>query len=774
MPLPETGSRFGVFPNMHLAGVPANKNKILTTKAFPILRVTRGRIRRGTRRPCGWPWRLLACLLVALLQAGAAADFDETTREIRIGVLSHRGDSVTLRMWTPTAEYLGNALPGYHFSIVPLDFSEVQPAVRDSLVDFVLVNSAIYVNLEVHFRVSRIATMRNRIGPARRNVFGGVIFTRADHPGLQRLDDLRGHSLLAVDPDSLGGYQMAWGELAKRDIDPKRDLSALAFAGTHDAVVLTVIGGDYDAGTVRTDILEQMQSEGTIRLDALRVLNPIEDPDFPFVHSTPLFPEWPFSKLRGTDSHLAQQVAIALLSMPEDHPAAIAGTYAGWTVPLDYQPVDELLRRLRLPPYDHGVQFTLREAISKFWQALLAGALVLLVMAVLTGWVTRLNNRLTRAKARLEQQQELILNSVAEGIYGVDLDGRTTFVNRPLVDLTGWGADELIGAHQHEILHHSHADGSPHPAKQCPVYATFRDNRPRFVDDDVFWRKDGSCFPVEYSSTSIRDERGNTVGAVVVFRDVTERKEAEERIRRHQSELAHVARLSTLGEMATGIAHEINQPLTAIATNARACVRMLESSNGGDERCSDVMERIAAQAERAGEVIRQIRHFVRKEPPNIRPARLGAILDTVLGLLRPDTRHAGVEFEIERPDGDVWVLAQEIQIEQVLLNLARNAIEAMADTTGPRRLTLSARPTDRSRIELVVSDTGPGLSPAVRERIFEPFVTTKPQGIGLGLSISAGIVEAHGDVLGVRSDAGSGASFRFELPRIKDHEQAQR
>jgi C4-dicarboxylate-specific signal transduction histidine kinase len=113
------------------------------------------------------------------------------------------------------------------------------------------------------------------------------------------------------------------------------------------------------------------------------------------------------------------------------------------------------------------------------------------------------------------------------------------------------------------------------------------------------------------------------VGSVVVFRDVTERNEAEERVRRHQAELAHVARLSTLGEMASGIAHELNQPLTAIATNARACVRMLESGGDSGEQCSDVMERIAAQAERAGEVIRQIRHFVRKEPPDIRPTRCG-------------------------------------------------------------------------------------------------------------------------------------------------------
>jgi two-component system sensor histidine kinase TtrS len=715
--------------------------------------------------------RQASALACALLLGTSAALGTPPASEIRIGVLSHRGEAATQRTWTPTADYLESALEGYQFRIVPLDFSAVDPAVAAKAVDFVLVNPGIYVNLEVRYRVSRIATMRNRIGRARRNVFGGVIFTRADHPDLTDLEDLRGRSLLAVDRDSLGGYQMAWDALAERGIEPPRDLARLDFAGTHDAVVLAVERGDYDAGTVRTDILEQMESEGTIRLSDFRIINPRTDPDFPFVHSTTLFPEWPFSKLRHTSDDLAQQVAIALLRMPPDHLAARAGGYAGWTVPLDYQPVHELLRRLHLPPYDEPPPFTLREAIARYWFGLLLGVLAMLVMAFMTTWVSRLNARLVKAKARLEQQQELILNSVAEGIYGVDLAGRTTFVNRSLLNLTGWRADELIGANQHEILHHSHADGRPHSADECPVYATFRDNQTRFVDDDVFWRKDGTSFPVEYSSTPIRDEQGATLGTVVVFRDVTDRKEAEERVRRHQAELAHVARLSTLGEMASGIAHELNQPLTAIATNARACIRMLESGRNSGEQCSDVMDRVAAQAERAGEVIRQIRHFVRKEPPDLRPTPLRLILDTVLGLLRPEARRAGVELAVDQTDWDPWVLAQEIQIEQVLLNLGRNAIEAMAESPGPRRLVLSAKPDRHGHIALAVTDTGPGLAPDIRERVFEPFVTSKPQGMGLGLSISAGIVEVHGGTLSVESEPGSGASFRFTLPLVQPDEQ---
>ena len=721
----------------------------------------------------GGPAYVLA-LWMALMATATLAQGEEGAgnlpAEIRIGVLSHRGDPATERTWAPTADYLGTALPDHRFRIEPVDFADIDAAVAGGRVDFVLANPGIYVNLEVRHRISRIATLRNRIGEHEANVFGGVIFTRADRSDIQTLEDLRGRSLMAVDPTSLGGFEMAWGELQGHGIDPWTDLS-LTFGGIHDRVVQAVARGEVDAGTVRTDILERMAADGAVRLDELRVLNPQSDPEFSFLRSTPLYPEWPFSRLHHTGDDLAQRVAIALLQMPGDHPAAVAGGYAGWTVPLDYQPVHRLLERLKLPPFDRPSRFTLRDAVARYWPTLLLGAAVVLIMALLTLWVLRLNRRLKRAKARLEQRQELILNSVAEGICGVDVNGCTTFVNAPMERLTGWRADELIGKNQHEPLHHSRADGSPHPAEDCPVYATFRDDVPRYVDDDVFWRKDGRSFPVEYSSTPIRDEGGATIGSVVVFRDMTERKEAAEKISRHRAELAHVARLSTLGEMASGIAHELNQPLTAISASARACVRMVEGGRATIEYCSDVMDRIAAQAERAGEVIRHIRHFVRKEPPAKRPALVAAMFETVAALVRPDAHRAGVVLETRVGEGAEWVLAQEIQIEQVVLNLARNAIEAMASTPASeaesgagRRLSLSAeaRP---AGVEIAVADTGPGLDPEVAETLFQPFVTTKPQGLGLGLSISGGICEAHGARLEVDSVPGQGAVFRFTLGR---------
>ncbi|MES9966468.1 MAG: PhnD/SsuA/transferrin family substrate-binding protein, partial [Sedimenticola sp.] len=705
--------------------------------------------------------RLLCIFIIFFALAGEAVAVEPP---IRIGVLSHRGSEATLKMWSPTADYLTQAVHGRQFEIVPLDFDEVNPSVESGAVDFVLVNPGIYVNLEVRYRVSRIATLNNLVGEVASNVFGGVIFTRKDRNDLASLENLKGKRFLAVDETSLGGFQMAWRQLQDVGLSPYEDVK-LSFAGIHDDVVMAVLNGDVDAGTVRTDILERMASSGTIDLTDFKIINPRFEPHFYFNLSTRLYPEWPFSKVQHTPNELAQRVAVALLNMPHDHIAAQAGNYAGWTVPLDYQPVHDIFKALALPPYEAIARFTLMDAIRKYWYWLLGGLVFILFMAFMTTWVVRLNRELKRAQLHLEQRHELILNSVADGIYGVDLQGNSTFVNRAMEQITGWKAEELIGQNQHDILHHTHADGTPHPRHECPVYATYRDNVPRFVDDDVFWKRDGNCFPVEYTSTPLRDEHEGVVGSVVVFRDISERKQAEEEARQHQMDLAHVARLSTMGEMASGIAHEINQPLTAIATNAHACIRMLEAGGEQNERIADVVEKIGSQAERAGEIIRQLRQFVRKEQPQLSAVNLNELIDEVVTLLKPEARRADVRVELDLEQEISTVLAQHIQIDQVILNLARNAIEAMEDMLkGDRVLTITTRQGGKNAVIVTVADTGPGLSEEVREQVFNPFVTTKPSGMGLGLSISQGIIDAHKGRLYVDSNPGEGAVFRFMLP----------
>ena len=698
-------------------------------------------------------------LLLLIVSSFAHAD----AQTIRIGVLSHRGDAVTHQMWDSTANYLSYALHPKKFVVIPLDFDEVEPAVKDAAIDFLLVNSGIYVNLEVRQRISRIVTLDNGTQEHPLNVFGGVIFTRADRSDINRLADIKGRSFAAVDETSLGGFQMAWGEMKKAQLSPYDDTSELAFFGTHDMVVMAVREGEFDVGTIRTNILERMADHGDIDLHDFKIINPFPD-GFTYLHSTPLYPEWPFSKLQHTSNQLARQVAVALLNMQLSRPVGDFH-YAGWTVPLDYQDVHALFRLLQLPPYDQQSRFTLLDAVNRYWKWLLMALVFLLMMAVMSTWISRLNRQLKKSKLYLEHQHDLVLDSVCDGIYGVDLEGNCTFVNRSMKSITGWKAEDLIGRNQHEMLHHTHADGTPHRSDECPVYQTFQSNEPRFVEDDLFWKKDGSGFPVEYSSTPMQDHKGETVGSVVVFRDISERKKAEEEARRHQKELAHMARLNTMGEMASGIAHELNQPLTAIATNAYASIRMLESGNLSNEKLADIMEKIGVQAERSGEIIRQLRQFVRKEQPQRSLLDLNELIEEVLMLLRPEVRKAGVTIQRNLERSIKKVMAQRIQIEQVILNLLKNAIEAMLNSDAEnRRLAITTEMGGSHSVIVSVEDSGPGISSEMREGLFDPFITSKKKGLGLGLSISQGIIEAHQGNLYLDSSSGQGAIFRFALP----------
>ena len=683
---------------------------------------------------------------------------------IRIGVLSHRGDDVTRQTWSPTAQYLSDTVDSYRFEIIPLDFDEIDSAVSNASVDFLLVNSGIYVNMEVRYRISRIVTLNNRIGDIPLNVFAGVIFARKVRNDIQDIRSLRGKKFMAVDETSLGGFQMAWRLMQKEGFDPYKDFSSISFAGTHDAVVIAVKNGFVDVGTVRSGILEKMAANGDIRLDEFKIISPVIYDGFPYIHSTSLYPEWPFSKLKHTSNSLAQKVAVALLQMNNIHTTEIA-RYAGWTVPLDYQQVHELFKKLNLPPYAQSGRFTLLDAIKRYWKFVTIILVFLLMMTIMSTWIVRLNSQLKKSKRSLEYQHDLILNSVCDGIYGVDTEGNCVFMNLSMKQNTGWDISDFQNANQHDLLHHTHADGSLHKSEECPVYLSFIDKQTRFVDDDIFWKKDGSSFPVEYSSTPMFDHKGDTIGSVVVYRDISERKLADEENRRHQKEIVHMARLNTMGEMASGIAHELNQPLTAIATNSFACIQMLESGGIAKDKLVDVLETIGLQAEHSGEIIKQLRQFVRKEQPERSIIDINDLIVEVLLFIEPEARKSNVKI-IRKMDENLYkVLAQPIQIEQVLLNLLKNSIEALQVMDKEnRRLTIKTEVAGGNAVVVTIEDNGPGIDNKIKEGLFVPFVTSKNDGLGLGLSISQGIIESHHGKLYLHSDDGGGTVFRFTLP----------
>ncbi len=709
-------------------------------------------------------------LLCCLLQISSSLYAIEN-KEIIIGVLSHRGDDSTRKNWSPTAKYLSSILDPYIFKIKPLKFNEIDAAVAAEDIDFLLVNSGIYVDLEVRYRVSKIVTLNNRLEDIPLNVFGGVIFARKDRLDIKDISSLRSKHFIAVDKNSLGGFQMAWRLMKKNNIEPFSDLASVSFAGTHDKVVRAIADGQADVGTVRTGILETMAQKGDISLADFQIISPVVYDGFPYLHSTILYPEWPFSKLKHTSNELAQRVSLALLKMsspkhqPEEHFSA------GWTIPQNYQSVHQLFKELRLAPYEKYGRFTLFDALKRYWKGISILFCFVLLMTILTMIIIRLNRQLKKSKKSLEYQHDLILNSVCDGIYGVDNKGNCIFMNRSMCLNTGWTIDDFQNGNQHELLHHSHEDGSEYKVEECPVYLTFMDKQPRYIDDDVFWKKDGSSFPVEYSSTPMIDDKDNAVGSVVVFRDISDRKLVTEEKRRHQKEIAHIARLNTMGEMASGIAHELNQPLTAIATNAFACIQLLEAGQVDKNKLMDVLDTIGLQAQHSGEIIKQLRQFARKEQPERSSIHLNDLINEVLLFVQSEAQKSNVKIVCILADNIPQVLAQPIQIEQVLINLVKNAIEALQTMRdSDRLLVIHTELAGDNAVIVTVEDNGPGISAEVEQALFDPFITSKHNGMGLGLSISRGIIEAHHGKLYLSSgEQGMGSVFRFALPVISNH-----
>ncbi len=372
-------------------------------------------------------------------------------------------------------------------------------------------------------------------------------------------------------------------------------------------------------------------------------------------------------------------------------------------------------------------------------------------------------NRHERELREREDQVRLVLESVAEGVCGGDLDGRLTFVNPAAMRLLGQ-ADEkaLLGRNAHALMHHTKADGEAYPHEECPIQGAIDSDSRVHRDNEVFWRADGTSFPVEYLAVPIHKD-GEIVGTVVSFSDITQRRQA-------QASLIQASKLATLGEMATGVAHELNQPLNVIRMAAENAAMRIADGELDAPYLNEKLERISAQTERAAAIIDHMRIFGRQADETPQAIDPCSVVEESVGLIGAQLRLREIDVEITLPEECRSVMGHRIQLEQVLLNLignARDAIEATREGSGnPGRIRLTVEDSlATGRITIVVSDTGGGVPKGQISRIFEPFYTTKEtgKGTGLGLSISYGIVTDMGGTIEVANVDG-GAEFVISLP----------
>ena len=349
-----------------------------------------------------------------------------------------------------------------------------------------------------------------------------------------------------------------------------------------------------------------------------------------------------------------------------------------------------------------------------------------------------------------------IVESSDDAIIAKDLNGVILSWNRAAERLFGYTASEVFGRPITVIF----------PPDRIEEEAVILDRirRGETVDhyETARRRKDGQIISVSATISPIRDASGMIVGASTILRDLTRRNARDQRIQELQSELAHVQRLNELGQVVSTLVHEVNQPLTAISNYVNACRRLV--TTGDKERVQSALERIADQANRAREIVQRIRDFVKKRDVKMRAENLSQVIEEAIALTRTSVGDTGLTLDTQIDPAGLQVEIDKIQVQQVLFNLLRNGIEAMQGQQR-RELVVATNPVQGGMVQISVADTGPGLPDEVRKRLFEPFVTTKASGMGVGLSVCRAIVEAHQGRLWADDNPGGGTVFRFTVRR---------
>ena len=371
-----------------------------------------------------------------------------------------------------------------------------------------------------------------------------------------------------------------------------------------------------------------------------------------------------------------------------------------------------------------------------------------------------------------ERRYAATLASIRDGVILCDPQGRVDFMNRVAETMTGWTAAEAAGQPLGSVF--VAVDEETHEPLEDFSALVLRSGA--FAPPERLSRllprgetaQAGVVVPtgmvVEERCSAIIDDRGDMVGSILVFSDLTQRRQIAEALRKAQADLAHIGRLTMMGELAAAVAHEVNQPLMAIITNAGTCLQHLSQPNPDLGKTRVVVERIVRDAQRAGDVVRSIHALARRTPADPGWVDMSALIADTLALVRAELRRARVTVETDLQAGSPWVHGDRVQLQQLVLNLVINAVEAMADPNLPERRLRIVTASEDGRIRVRVEDSGTGIADADVDAIFRALYTTKPDGLGMGLSISRSIVELHGGRLTATPGTPSGSVFEFVLP----------
>jgi PAS domain S-box-containing protein len=508
---------------------------------------------------------IYACIFILLIQLVYTSYCLADTKDVRIGVLAFRPLDISKLQWQPTADYLNSQLPDYHFTITPLNYTDLDLAINRREFDFVLTNPEHYITIREDHGLNSIATLMPSIDGRPVTTFGGVIFTRSDRTDIKDIEDVKDKIISTPTNQSLGGYSMQIWTLLKNGIE-KKQIKQFRFTGMpHDNVVEEVIDGKADVGFVRTGVIEAMTRDGKIRLNQINVLNRQAAEVFPLMLSTDLYPEWPLAAELDVPQTLKKMVAIALFNIQPNDRAAQSGKYYGFTSAGDYSTVESLMKRINENP-ERTHEFEVRDIVRKYSIQLQFASLIVILVALATAvYLIMVNKKINKmslereglaekladvnseleaanqnlestveertAQLRESEQQaqhamlELQLQKLALDEHAIvsitDVTGAITYVNDKFCQISKHLRNELIGQ-DHLLVNSSyHAKGY--------FRSMYRD-----ISEGMVWHnevcnkaKDGSLYWVEMTIVPFKDKEGNIYQYISISTDITPRKKSE-------------------------------------------------------------------------------------------------------------------------------------------------------------------------------------------------------------------------------------------------------